>query len=72
MTNENLAAPEPSERKYDAEKVRAHLAEQDRLIAIDEAVIDELRTIVDDRERTLNRVKNQRNAMQAVIEKDSP
>ena len=54
-------------KKYDAEKIRAHLAEQDRLIAIDEAVLDELRTLVDDRERALNRFKQQRNAMEALI-----
>ena len=54
-------------KKYDAEKVRVHLAEQDRLIAIDEAVLDELRTLVDERERALNRCKQQRNAIEALI-----
>jgi arsenate reductase-like glutaredoxin family protein len=60
-----------TEIKYDVVKVRAHLAEQDRLIAIDEDVLDELRTLVDHRERQLNRIKNQRDAMAALISEKS-
>ena len=56
-----------SAMKYDAEIVRAYLAEQDRLIAVDEAVLDELRTLVDERERALNRRKQQRTALEALI-----
>jgi hypothetical protein len=43
-----------------AEKARAHLEEQDRLIAVDDAVIEELRDLVDRLERESWQRKAQR------------
>ncbi len=48
---------------YDVEKARTYLEDQDRLIAIEEAVLDELQSIADTRYRTLLTMKSRRDAL---------